>query len=114
MNEVPSVPDPLREWLLQLMGDWDFTIPTGAFNELVAALVAQQRAETPPVQTAMAVVRDAGYLVTPPDRPTDRINLANLRRVMDEWHTMACSIGFDGVKSMLEQAGAIPKECNEH
>lgn len=35
-------PQVAKDWLLELMGDHDFTLPTEAFDELVGALAAQQ------------------------------------------------------------------------
>ncbi|WP_454731449.1 MULTISPECIES: hypothetical protein [Cupriavidus] len=48
----PAVPQPsakaltdAKDWLLDVMGEWDFTIPAGAFDKIVALLAAEQPSE---------------------------------------------------------------------
>lgn len=48
----PATPQPsakaltnAKDWLLDVMGDWDFTIPAGAFDKIVARIVTEQPSE---------------------------------------------------------------------
>lgn len=41
-EESPKALKDASEWLLDVMGDWDFTIPNGAFDKIVAYIADQQ------------------------------------------------------------------------
>jgi len=63
-GESGAKPD-ARDWLLDVMGDWDFTIPTGAFDKIVDYIVA-----TPPAAEAASQPGEMGAGVQVDDKQT--------------------------------------------